>query len=65
MEGTVPVAQHPYRIGGERGDAWGELVDKARKDNKLVPSMAAWNLPSLPVAKKTPGKYRLVQDFRP
>jgi hypothetical protein len=62
---AVPVAQHPYRIGGERGKAWVELVDKALTDNKLQPSIGAWNLPTFPVAKKTPGKYRLVQDFRP
>jgi len=48
-----------------RGDAWGELFDKARKDNTLESCMGTWNLPPFPVAKKTPGKYRLVQDFRP
>jgi len=63
-EGAVPVDQHPYRIGGERGEAWGELVDKAGKDNRLEPYTGAWNLPTFTVAKKTPGKYRLVQNFR-
>jgi len=61
-EGAVPVVQHPYRMEGDRGEAWGELVDNARKNNKLEPSTGAWNLPTFPVAKKTPGKYRLVQD---
>ena len=32
--------------------------------HKLQPSTGAWNLPTFPVAKKTPGIYRLVQDFR-
>ena len=62
---AIPVVQHPYRIGGERGRAWTELVDQALSQNKLEPSTGAWNLPTFPVAKKTPGKYRLVQDFRP
>ena len=62
---AIPVVQHPYRIGGERGKALGELVDKAMTDHKLEPSTGVWNLPAFPVAKNTPGKFRLVQNSRP
>lgn len=52
QEGAVQVAQHPYTIGGEREEAWGELVDPARQDHQLKPSAGAWNVPTFPVAKK-------------
>jgi len=63
--GAIPVAEHPCMIGGERGEAWDELVDNASKYNKVEPSTGAWNLPNFPVAKRTPEKYRHVQVPRP
>jgi len=64
-EGGVPVAQQPHRIVGERGEPWVDLIDTARKDNKLEPPMWPWNLLTFPIVNKAPGKYRMIQDFRP
>jgi len=64
-EDAVLVAKHPYRQGGERREAWAELSNKARKEKTLERSTGAWNLPTIPVAKKTPGKYPPVKNLRP
>eukprot|EP00667_Euglena_gracilis_P018132 EG_transcript_19205 len=50
---------------GERREAHQHLVDEALKMGKVEPGSGPWNTPSFPVPKKTPGKYRLVQDLRP
>ena len=62
---AVPVSQIPFRISGERRAAWVGLVDEGIKQQKMEPGYGAWNTPSFPVPKKTPGRYRLVQDLRP
>ena len=40
------------------------MIDKLIADGKLEDGVSAWNSPSFPVTTKTPGKWRLVIDFR-
>ena len=42
-----------------------DLVTEAERTGKLEPGKGSWNTPAFPVPKKTPGKFRLVQDLRP
>ena len=65
MEGAIPVSRPSFRIGGERGVAHKRLVEEVIAAGKVEPGSGPWNLPSFLVPKKTPGQYRLVQDFRP
>jgi hypothetical protein len=59
-----PVSIPPYRMG-ERREVLAELVSAAQACGKLEPGKGPWNTPCFPVPKKTPGTFRLVQDFRP
>ncbi|EPS71058.1 hypothetical protein M569_03701 [Genlisea aurea] len=65
VEGAVPVSRTTYRIGGERGEVHKKMVEEIISSGKMEPGSSPWNLPSFLVPKKTPGTYRLVQDFRP
>ena len=65
MEGAVPVSKPTFRIGGERREIHKKLVQEIVAADKVEPGAGAWNLPSFLVPKKEPGKFRLVQDFRP
>jgi len=62
--GAQPVKQRPYRIQGERREAWTKLVNKLIEDGKLEDGVSAWSSPSFPVPKKKPGEYRFVVDYR-
>ena len=64
IPGVTPSNIRPYRIQGERLDAWKKLIDQLILDGKLEDSVSPWSSPSFPVATKTPGKSRLVVDFR-
>ena len=63
--GAVPVSKPSYRIGGDRREAHKKLVEEVVKAGKVEEGRGVWNLPSFIVPKKEPGKFRLVQDFRP
>ena len=62
--GVTPVKQRPFRMQGERYEAWKSLIDKLEEDGKIEDGEGPWNSPSFPVLTKTPGKWRLVDDFR-
>ena len=62
--GVTPVKQRPFRMQGERFEAWKSLIDKLEEDGKIEDGEGPWNSPSFPVQTKTPGKWRLVDDFR-
>ena len=62
--GAKPVKQRMFHITGERKDAWERLTDEVIESGKVEPGVGAWSSPSFPVPKKTPGEYRLVEDFR-
>jgi hypothetical protein len=61
---ATPVAIRPYRVGGEKLEAYTKLLKECVDTRKIVPSMGSWNLPTFVVPKPN-GKFRLVQDFRP
>ena len=62
--GTSPVNQRMFNIQGERREAWLKLCDKLIEEEKWEDAISPWSSPSFPVAKKEPGSYRLVVDFR-
>jgi len=62
--GAQPVKQKMFQIQGERREAWMKLTDQYIAQGKWVDGVSPWNSPSFPVAKKAPGEYRLVVDFR-
>ena len=64
MPGTSPVNQRMFNIQGERREAWLKLCDKLIQEKKWEHAISPWSSPSFPVAKKEPGSYRLVVDFR-
>ena len=41
-----------------------KLADELIAQEKWEDGVSAWSSPSFPVAKKEPGQYRLVADFR-
>ena len=62
--GVTPSKQRPFQMHGERLDAWKALIDQLEEDGKIEDGVGSWNSPSFVVATKTPGKWRLVEDFR-
>ena len=62
--GTVPIAQRPYQMSGERRAAWVKLTEDLIRDGKIEPGNGPWLSPSFPFPTKKPGQYRLVVDFR-
>ena len=62
-EGAVPVGVRAYRMGGQRAKIHASLIRDCLDNQKMVPGVSGWNLPSFPVQKAN-GKFRLVQDFR-
>ena len=63
-EGARPVNKPPFHITGERLDAMKEMVQALVDCEKIERASSAWCSPAFPVAKKEPGKYRLVVDYR-
>ena len=61
---ATPVKQREFQISGERREAMIKMVEKLLEENKIEVGQSAWSSPAFPVAKKTPGKYRLVVDYR-
>ena len=53
-----------YQSQGERRDACIKLTDALIEQSKLEDGISPWSSTSFPVAKKEPGTYRLVVDFR-
>ena len=49
---AYPVKQRMYQIHGERGEAWGKMIDKLVEEGKLEDGVSAWSSPSFPVPKK-------------
>ena len=64
MPGVTPYKNRPYRMQGERYEAWKSLIDKLEEDGKIEDGVGPWSSPSFPIPTKTPGKWRLVDDFR-
>ena len=62
--GVTPVKQRPFQVVGERRDALTKLIQQLEKEGKVERGMSAWCSPAFPVAKKNPGEYRLVIDYR-
>ena len=59
-----PVQLHLYAIPHSRRDAFKEELQKLMAAGFIKPSDALWAAPIFPVPKKTPGKIRLVCDYR-
>src|SRR5689334_21223685 len=53
-----------FNIQGERREAWLKLCNKLIEEEKWEDAISGRSSPSFPVAKKEPGSYRLVVDFR-
>ena len=64
MHDAVPCKQRPFQLNGDKKQAWKDLLDKLIADGKLEDGVSSWNSPSFPVPTKTPGKWRLVEDYR-
>ena len=59
-----PVHLRPYAIPHSRRDAFKKELQKLTEEGFIEPSYAPWAAPIFPVPKKTPGKIRLVCDYR-
>ena len=59
-----PVQLQPYAIPHSRWDGFKEELQKLMATGFIKPSDAPWAAPIFPVPKKTPGKIRLVCDYR-
>ena len=64
-EGARPVHRPMFHMKGEREEALRMMIQDAIDKGKVEPGVSSWNTPSFLVPKKEPGKFRLVQDFRP
>ena len=62
--GIAPVKQRPFQVVGERRDAMVKLIEKLEEEGNTEKGMSSWCSPAFPVAKKNPGDYRLVIDYR-
>jgi hypothetical protein len=62
--GAIRVKQRMFQIQGKRRAAWVKLTDEIIRDDKIEPGISTWSSTSLPVPKKKPNGYRLVEDFR-
>ena len=63
-EGARPYHKPPFHITGERLEAMKEMVQALVDCGKIERASSAWCSPAFPVAKKEPGKFRLVVDYR-
>ena len=63
-DGARPYHKPPFHITGERLEAMKEMVQALVDCGKIERANSAWCSPAFPVAKKEPGKYRLVVDYR-
>ena len=54
----------PYAIPHSRRDAFKKELQKLTEEGFIEPSYAPWAAPIFPVPQKTPGKIRLVCDYR-
>ena len=62
--GCLPVKQRNFQVAGERRDAMVKIIQKLEEEGKIERGMGSWISPAFPVAKKNPGEYRLVIDYR-
>ena len=58
------MKQRPFQVVGERREAMIKLIEELEKEGKVEKGVSAWCSPAFPVAKKKPGEYRLVIDYR-
>jgi transposase InsO family protein len=59
-----PIASSPYPLFGTQRDELGKIIDDLLQKDIIEPSHSEWASPCLLVPKTTPGKYRLVIDYR-
>ena len=64
VRNASPVHLRPYAIPHSRRDAFKKELQKLTEEGFIEPSYAPWAAPIFPVPKKTPGKIRLVCDYR-
>ena len=62
--GFVPAKQRPFQVVGERREAMIKLIQQLEREGKVERGVSSWCSPAFPVAKKNPGEYRLVIDYR-
>ena len=62
--GWSPVKQKPFALAGERRTAMEGLVKNLIEEGKIEAGYGPWCSPAFPVAKKAPGQYRIVIDYR-
>ena len=63
-DGTQPIGKRPYQVTGERLEALKQMIQELLDCGKIERCTSAWASPAFPVAKKEPGKFRLVVDYR-
>ena len=59
-----PKAQRAFQLTGERREALVKFVNKLLEEDKVEFGVSKWSSPAFPVAKKAPGEWRLVIDYR-